>query len=38
MGVVPDLDMAKIRKYCESKNPPQFRSEMRLMGGNFAGS
>lgn len=30
MGAVPDLDLLKIRKYCEETTPPAFRSEMRV--------
>ena len=33
MGAVPDLDLLKIRKYCEEKTPQEFRSEMRVEVG-----
>jgi len=33
MGAVPDLDLLKIRKYCEEKTPQEFRSQMRVEVG-----
>ena len=33
MEAVPDLDLLKIRKYCEEKTPQQFRNEMRVEVG-----
>ncbi len=33
MGAVPDLDLLKIRKYCEETTPPEFRGKMRVEAG-----
>ena len=30
MGTVPDLDLAKIRRYCKDKTPPELRDQIRL--------
>ncbi len=33
MGVVPDLDLEKIRKYCESRVPKRLQNELRVEFG-----
>jgi hypothetical protein len=33
MGVVPDLDLRKIRVFCEEMTPPEYRDQMRVEVG-----
>ncbi len=30
MGALPDLDLARIRRYCEDRSPAEFRDKVRL--------
>jgi hypothetical protein len=30
VAAVPDLDLARIRKFCEERTPPEYRDEMRV--------
>ena len=33
MGEIPDLDLRKIRVFCEERTPPEFRDQMRVEAG-----
>jgi hypothetical protein len=33
MGAVPDLDLRKIRVFCEERTPPEYRDQMRVEAG-----
>jgi hypothetical protein len=33
VGAVPDLDLAKIKRFCTDKTPPDLRDEMRVEVG-----
>lgn len=33
MGAVPDLDLAKVKKFCTDRTPPDLRDEMRVEVG-----
>jgi hypothetical protein len=33
VGVLPDLDLQKIRVFCEERTPPEFRDQMRVEAG-----
>lgn len=33
MGAVPDLDLRRIRVFCEEKTPPELRDQMQLEVG-----
>jgi DUF3024 family protein len=33
VGAVPDLDLAKIARYCRDTTPPEFRDQMRVEMG-----
>jgi hypothetical protein len=33
MAAVPDLDLRKIKKFCEETTPPEFRDRMRVKAG-----